>query len=334
MDIKLSAIGKRFGQTDVLCGIDLVFRSGTVTVLLGPSGSGKTTLLNIVAGLVPASEGRVLFGKTDVTGLPAESRHIGYVFQNHALFPHLTVSGNVEFPLRIRGMRRVERQRRARDMLAMVEMTHLADRDISTLSGGQRQRVAIARALVANPDVLLLDEPLSALDPQLRDRIREELRALLAPLPVPVVLVTHDQHDAFALADQVVLLQAGQIVQAGTPQDLYLRPANEIVARFLGVASYLVDANGERHLLRPEDLEPVGAGQTSDIMLRIDRVQFLGDRQRLIGQALGSAASLVVDAGKESTFAPGTVIGLRTRQGRHARAVAPFRSARPARLGD
>ncbi|MGZ5906770.1 MAG: ABC transporter ATP-binding protein [Reyranella sp.] len=172
MDITLRGITKNFAQSAVLRGIDFVFPSGTVTVLLGPSGSGKTTLLNIVAGLVPASGGRVLFGGKDVTAVPAEARRIGYVFQNHALFPHLTVSGNVEFPLRVRGVPRGERRQRARDALAIVEMAGFAERDIATLSGGQRQRVAIARALVANPDVLLLDEPLSALDPQLRERIR------------------------------------------------------------------------------------------------------------------------------------------------------------------
>ncbi|SJZ89431.1 putative spermidine/putrescine transport system ATP-binding protein [Enhydrobacter aerosaccus] len=322
MDITLRDIRKTFGHTDVLRGINLTFRSGTVTVLLGPSGSGKTTLLNIVAGLVPATGGHVLFGGQDVTALPVEARHIGYVFQSHALFPHLTAAGNVEFPLRVRGVGRGERRQRARDALAIVEMAHLAERDVSTLSGGQRQRVAIARALVANPDVLLLDEPLSALDPQLRDRIREELRALLEPLPVPVVLVTHDQHDAFVLADQVVLLHGGEVAQLGTPQDLYLRPANETVARFLGIASYLADDEGNRRLVRPEDLELAADDGPCDVVLRIERVQFLGDRQRVTGSTPDGDAPIIVDVSKAARVAAGELARFRIRRNGRTMPVA------------
>ncbi len=316
MDIILQGICKSFGANDVLRGIDVVFRSGTVTALLGPSGSGKTTLLNIVAGLVPATMGRVLFGSEEVTHLPAEARRIGYVFQNHALFPHLTVAGNVEFPLRVRGVAMAERRRRAAEALAIVELDHLAARNVGTLSGGQRQRVALARALVADPDVLLLDEPLSALDPQLRDRIRDELNALLEPLPVPVVLVTHDQHDAFVLADQVVLLQDGQIAQTGTSEDIYLRPENDLVARFVGVANYLTDASGQRRLFRPEDAEPVSLYDAADLVLQVERVQFLGDRQRLIGRA-PDGEPIAVDMDKHGDYAPGATIRLRLRFNDH-----------------
>jgi ABC-type Fe3+/spermidine/putrescine transport system ATPase subunit len=312
MDITLQGICKSFGANEVLRDIDVVFRSGTVTALLGPSGSGKTTLLNIVAGLVPVSAGRVLFGADDVTSLAAEARRIGYVFQNHALFPHLTVAGNVEFPLRVRGIATPERRRRALDALAIVELDHLAGRNVTTLSGGQRQRVALARALVADPDILLLDEPLSALDPQLRDRIRDELNTLLEPLPVPVVLVTHDQHDAFVLADQVVLLQAGQIAQAGTSEDIYLRPHNDLVARFVGVANYVTDASGQRLLFRPEDVEPVGPYDAADLVLQVDRVQFLGDRQRLVGRA-PDGEPMAVDVDKHGRYAPGITLRLRLR---------------------
>lgn len=312
MDITLQGICKSFGTNEVLGGIDVVFRSGTVTALLGPSGSGKTTLLNIVAGLVPVTSGRVLFGAEDVTHQAAETRRIGYVFQNHALFPHLTVAGNVEFPLRVRGVAKSERQRRAAEALAIVELDHLSARNVATLSGGQRQRVALARALVANPDVLLLDEPLSALDPQLRDRIRDELSALLEPLPVPVVLVTHDQHDAFVLADQVVLLHAGRIVQAGTSEDIYLRPQNDVVARFVGIANYLTDGAGRRRLFRPEDAEPVGPFEAADLVLRIERVQFLGDRLRLIGCA-ANGDPIAVDTHKHGDYAAGAVVRLHLR---------------------
>lgn len=312
MDVSLQDIAKDFDALPVVRGVNVVFRSGRVTALLGPSGSGKTTILNIIAGLIGPSAGRVLFGDEDVTSVPAELRRIGYVFQSHALFPHLTVAGNVEFPLRVRGVRRAVRKARALEALRMVELEGLAGRMVPTLSGGQRQRVALARALAAQPDVLLLDEPLSALDPALRGRIREELRLLLEPLSIPVVLVTHDQDDAFLLADHVVLLQAGQIAQEGTPEDVYLRPASEAVARFVGVANYLNDADGRNRLFRPEDVELVGLHDAADLVMRIERVHFLGDRRRLLGSD-ETGARIVVDVDKWHEASPGTTQRLRLR---------------------
>ena len=244
MDVSLRGVMKSYQGTVVVRGVDLALRSGEVTALLGPSGSGKTTLLNIIAGLVEPSGGRVMFGACDVTAVPAEQRRVGYVFQGHALFPHLTVSGNVEFPLRVRGTKKSERRERALEALRMVELESLAARPITTLSGGQRQRVALARALVAEPDVLLFDEPLSALDPALRGRIRNELRQLLEPLSVPVVLVTHDQEDAFVLADQIAVLLAGVVAQVGTPEEIYQHPVSDEVAQFVGVETIFIARTG------------------------------------------------------------------------------------------
>jgi ABC-type Fe3+/spermidine/putrescine transport system ATPase subunit len=314
MDVRLQDVTKCFGDTPLLGKTNLLFKSGAVTALLGPSGSGKTTLLNIIAGLVAPSSGTVIFGKRDVTNEPAETRQVGYVFQNHALFPHLSVAGNVEFPLRVRGMGRSERRTRARDALKMVEIAALAEQSVVTLSGGQRQRVALARALVAEPDVLLLDEPLSALDPALRRRIREELRSLLEPLPVPVVLVTHDQEDAFVLADEIIVLLEGRIAQNGSPQEVYLQPATEEVARFVGPANYLPDQSGVVRMVRPEDFQPVGHDQAADVTIRVERVQFLGDRWRLLGRD-SEGRAIVSDVDKWHDVASGSLIRLRIRTG-------------------
>lgn len=232
MQVEVVEVRKTFGQNQVLKGITTAFRAGRVTALLGPSGSGKTTLLNIIAGLLEPTAGQVLFGGNDVTLLAAEKRRVGLVFQNHALFPHLSAFGNVEFGLKVRGIKPSERRERVMAALRMVELEQLADSRVATLSGGQRQRIALARALVIEPEILLLDEPLSALDVELRKRIREELRSLLAPLRVPTVLVTHDRDDAFVMADDVVLMLDGEIVQQGSPEDMYRRPASAKAASF------------------------------------------------------------------------------------------------------
>lgn len=314
MDVTLQGVIKHYQGSAVVCGVDLTLRSGEVTALLGPSGSGKTTLLNIIAGLVEPTEGRVVFGSSDVTPVPAEMRKVGYVFQNHALFPHLTVAGNVEFPLRMRGVRKAERKARALDTLQIVELEALAGRPIATLSGGQRQRVALARALVADPDVLLFDEPLSALDPALRGRIRNELRQLLEPLSVPVVLVTHDQEDAFVLADQIAVLLAGVVAQVGTPEDVYLRPAGDHVAQFVGIANYLRRENASGLFYRPEDVEPVLTHEEADLTLNVERVQFLGDRRRLLGKD-ADGQKVVADIDRRQSAAAGDSVRLRLKGG-------------------
>ena len=311
MKISLVDVGKTFGKTPVLSGIDLTFEAGEVTALLGPSGSGKTTVLNIIAGLVDASSGRVLVGSQDVTDLPVEVRSVGYVFQSHALFPHLTVAGNVEFPLRVRGLDRRARRARAMEVLDMVELAALADRPISTLSGGQRQRVAIARSLAADPTILLLDEPLSALDPDLRGRIRVELRGLLDRLNIPTVLVTHDRDDAFVLADRIVLLQGGRIVQDGTPEEVYSRPVNEDAARLLGAANRIRIGDGHR-LCRPEDLVVTDDDSSAHVTIKIDRVQFLGAHRRAIGRC-ERGEPIVVDLPRERRCLAGSTLRLRLR---------------------
>jgi ABC-type Fe3+/spermidine/putrescine transport system ATPase subunit len=308
MDVTLEGLTKHFGTQEVLRDIDLQFTGGEVTALLGPSGSGKTTLLNMIAGMVAPSRGRVLMGGRDVTALPIEARNVGYVFQSHALFPHLDVAGNVGFALRVRGVGRRERRRRTEEMLAFVDLPGFEARAIETLSGGQRQRVAIARALAAEPTILLLDEPLSALDPELRARLRQELRALLERLRVPTVLVTHDRDDAFILADRVVLLHQGSIVQQGAPEQVYRHPVSEEAARLLGAANRLP---GDK-LCRPEDLAIATAGEQALVTMHVERVLFLGAHWRVTGRG-PDGSPIIADLADTQGCIPGEALRLRLR---------------------
>jgi ABC-type Fe3+/spermidine/putrescine transport system ATPase subunit len=218
-------------------GLTLDVRPGELLALLGPSGAGKTTTLRVVAGYERPDAGRVLLDDVDITTLPPERRDFGMVFQHYALFPHLSVQDNVAFGLAARGVGREERRTRARRALAGVGLGDAGARDVSALSGGEQQRVALARALVLEPRVLLLDEPLSSLDPTLRVATRDELRETLRASHVTALLVTHDQDDAFAIGDRVALMRRGRLLQVGPPETLYDRPASSDVAAFIGRAS-------------------------------------------------------------------------------------------------
>lgn len=242
--IRLRGCGKHFGGQRVLDPLDLDIGAGETLVLLGPSGCGKTTTLRIVAGLeAPDAGGTVRFGDEDVTAHPIERRRVGMVFQNYALFPNLGVRGNVEYGLRIqrRRNRLTDAQIRARAdaLLEMMHLTPYAERAIGQLSGGQRQRVALARALAPEPRVLLLDEPLTALDAKLRESVRAEMDRLLRGLGITTVYVTHDQEEAMALADRIVVMDAGRIAQIGTPREVYFQPTNRHVADFIGIMNRL-----------------------------------------------------------------------------------------------
>jgi putative spermidine/putrescine transport system ATP-binding protein len=233
-DLELINVTKRFGQTLAVEGIHLQVPHGSYCCLLGPSGCGKTTLLRLMAGHETPTTGDVRIGGESVLGLPPLRRGTAMMFQHYALFPHLTVLENVAFTLKMRGMGKVERRRRAHDMLAQVQMDSFAERLPAQLSGGQQQRVALARALIANPRVLLLDEPLSALDEFLRLQMRGELRRMQQALGITFVHVTHTQLEAIAVADMVVVMTHGHIEQAGTAQEIYMRPSSAYVARFMG----------------------------------------------------------------------------------------------------
>ncbi len=232
--LALERITRRFGEHTAVDDISLEVPAGQLLALIGASGSGKTTTLRIAAGYETPDSGRVLLDGNDITGLPPQKRGFGMVFQHYALFPHMSVGENVAFGLEARGMGRPERRQRAQSALAAVGLENAIDRTIQSLSGGEQQRVALARALVIEPEVLLMDEPLSNLDPTLRQSTRDELRAMLHRVGVPALFVTHDQEDAFAIADRIALIRKGKLLQVGTAEDLYDRPASLGVAKFIG----------------------------------------------------------------------------------------------------
>ena len=238
-DVRLAGIAMRFGETQALRGIDLDIAAGEYLVLLGPSGCGKSTLLGILGGFLEPTEGRVLIGGRDVTGVPPARRPTTTVFQDYALFPHMTLADNVGFGLRMRGVDRGRRRAMAEEILAMVGLPGAGGRRPDALSGGQRQRVALARALAVEPDVLLLDEPLGALDLKLRRAMQDELKAIQARIGTTFVHVTHDQEEAMAVADTVVVMNAGRIEDRGPPEQVYLRPRTLFSAGFMGEVNML-----------------------------------------------------------------------------------------------
>src|SRR5262245_21594232 len=240
MSIRLESLSKRYDGHPVVNNVTLEVTEGEFFVLLGPSGSGKSTVLRLIAGLADADGGRVMLHGRDVTGLPPQSRGIGFVFQSYALFRHMTVAANVEFPLKVRRTPRAERRRRRDELLELVGLAGLGGRLPGQLSGGQQQRVAIARALAHRPELLLLDEPFGALDARIRADLRRTIRAIQKELKVTAVFVTHDQEEAFELADRIGVMHFGRLLETGPPQELYLRPPTEFVATFLGPAHLMI----------------------------------------------------------------------------------------------
>jgi putative spermidine/putrescine transport system ATP-binding protein len=302
--ISLRTCAKTFADgTRALQPMSLEIARGETVVFLGPSGCGKTTTLRIIAGLeAPDPGGRVLFDGDDVTEVPIERRKIGMVFQSYALFPNMTVAENIGYGLKIRGVRPAERAARVAELVALTGIGGLEDRKVDQLSGGQRQRVALARAVAVRPRVLLLDEPLTALDAALRERLRGELDRLLRSLGITAIYVTHDQSEAMALGDRVVVMTRGEIAQIGTPKEIYFEPASRFVAEFVGAANIVegrVEAQaimvpggrlgffGESPpdhataMIRPEAIVVV-APEPACLRGEVETVSFLGDRQRLI----------------------------------------------------
>jgi ABC-type Fe3+/spermidine/putrescine transport system ATPase subunit len=237
--VRLEGVAKRFGTTTVVSDVSFEIADGELVALLGPSGSGKTTLLRLIAGFEPVDAGRIFLDGDDVTERPALKRRCGMVFQHYALFPHLSVGQNVGYGLANERLPRATRDARVADVLAMVDLAGFETRPVTALSGGQQQRVALARAMAPQPRVLLLDEPLSNLDPSLRERTRRELRDLVGRTGITTVLVTHEQEEAFDLADRIALLHGGRVEQLGAPEALYDTPATPFVAGFVGRTSRL-----------------------------------------------------------------------------------------------
>lgn len=266
MSLELRGVSKRFGSVVAVDGVDLTVAPGETVALLGPSGCGKSTLLRLIAGLERPDAGRLFLGGRDVTDVPTRQRDIGMVFQAFALFPHLDVAGNVAFGLVEEGVPRVTRAGRVAELLALVGLSGLEDRRVDRLSGGQQQRVALARALATDPAMLLLDEPLSNLDERLRQSLKGELARLLGALGKRAIYVTHDQAEAFTLADRVALMRAGRLVQVGEAEELLRRPVSGWAARFLGHEN-VYTASASRAL-------PV-AGGDAEVLFRADLARLL-----------------------------------------------------------
>lgn len=250
-NVELSGIVKRFGSFIAINGVDINIPAGEFCTLLGPSGSGKTTLLKIIAGYELPNEGMVKIAGLDVADVSVAKRNIGMVFQNYALFPHMTVAGNIAFPLEMRHRPRTEITERVAATLALVDLANLGERYPRELSGGQQQRVAVARALVFEPDILLMDEPLGALDKNLRQTMQFELKELHRRVGVTIIYVTHDQEEALYLSDRIVVFDQGRVAQEGTPETLYNAPESKFVANFLGECN-LVSASAVRECAEPQ----------------------------------------------------------------------------------
>ncbi len=273
MAIEVHDVSKRFGEFEALRDVGIRVDDGSLTALLGPSGSGKSTLLRIIAGLETPDSGTVLIGGQDVTYTPARERGVGFVFQHYAPFKHMTVYDNVAFGLTVRKRPKAQVRERVHELLGLVRLDGLEERYPAQLSGGQLQRMALARALAPQPEVLLLDEPFGALDAQVRGELREWLRRLHEEIHVTTIFVTHDQEEAMDVAEQIVVMNAGRIEQAGAPRELYESPSNGFVMSFIGPVNHLGDA-----LLRPHDIQildhPDDEGATEALVRRVVHLGF------------------------------------------------------------
>jgi putative spermidine/putrescine transport system ATP-binding protein len=330
VSLRIEACGKTFADgTLALNPASLDIARGETLVLLGPSGCGKTTMLRIIAGLeLPDAGGKVLFDDKDMTSVPIERRNVGMVFQSYALFPNMSVADNIGYGLKIRGVPKQERAKRVAELVALTNISGLESRRIDQLSGGQRQRVALARAVAIRPGVLLLDEPLTALDAALRERLRGELNRLLRALGITTIYVTHDQAEAMELGDRVVVMRKGAIAQIGSPRDIYFTPRSRFVAEFIGAANIIEAPVENGHLVLPGGRQPIGAADqpAAIAMIRpetifivepanavlsgtIDSVSFTGDRQRVIISG-AAARPLTVDARNTIQAKAGERVGL------------------------
>ncbi|HVT58212.1 MAG TPA: ABC transporter ATP-binding protein [Thermoanaerobaculia bacterium] len=335
-ELEAQGLRKSYGGRAAVEDFSQRFADGRITTIVGPSGSGKTTTLWMLAGLIAPEAGTVRLDGSDLAGVPAERRGIGMVFQDYALFPHLSVRENVEFGLRVRGLARAARRRRAEETMALVRLLPHADRPVQRLSGGEQQRVALARALAFQPGVLLLDEPLSALDAKLREELRGELFSLLHGLAITTIYVTHDQVEAMSLGERLIVMHGGRIEQAGPPLEVYRRPANPLVARFLGAANILpaecVMAGGGRPrlvlsfanleapagarpgacwvMIRPEDMVLAANGE-GHFHAALESALFLGNQLRLQLRAGGQA--LLLDVDNDAALAPAATLAVRVK---------------------
>ena len=315
--VKIDGVTKRFGAVTAVAGVDLEIVRGELFALLGGSGCGKTTLLRLLAGFERPDSGRILIDGQDMTGVPPHLRPVNMMFQSYALFPHLDVAGNVAYGLKRDGVQKPEIATRVAEALELVKLDGLGARRPSQLSGGQRQRVALARALVKRPKLLLLDEPLAALDRKLREGTRFELVRLQEQLGLTFVIVTHDQEEAMSMASRLAVMNAGRIVQTGTPHDLYERPATRFVADFIGIANILETAPGRWLALRPEKIAAVDGPRPDTahaVAGTVIEVGYEGDRSlyrvAVDNGALMQVATMNIARARESAYRRGDTVWL------------------------
>jgi multiple sugar transport system ATP-binding protein len=337
--VKFSKVGKFYGTATVVSDLDLELTDGSMTVLVGPSGCGKTTSLRMLAGLEEVSAGSIHIGDRDVTALEPKERDIAMVFQNYALYPHLTVRENIAFPLRAKRIPRADALRRADEIAESLGLGKLVERKPKDLSGGQQQRVAIGRAIIREPAVFLFDEPLSNLDAKLRVETRTELLRLQRQLGITSLYVTHDQEEAMTLSDRIVVMRDGRIAQAGPPEEVYRRPADTFVATFVGSPKMnLIDgavSGGELRTLsgvrmavgspdaaavtigvRPDDviLTPASGGDTTEGVASVELVELLGPRAIVTVRAADLQLTSVVEAASLADITPGATVRLSARE--------------------
>ena len=299
--VGVEGIQKTYGDVVAVRGVDLHVGEGEFFTLLGPSGSGKTTTLRVIAGFEQPDAGRVLLGGEDITRRPPYTRDVNTVFQDYALFPHMTVAENVGYGLKVKGVARGERRRLVADVLEMVRLSGYGDRKPVQLSGGQRQRVALARAIVNRPKVLLLDEPLGALDLKLRQEMQVFLKSLQRELGMTFIYVTHDQEEALTMSDHLAVFNNGEIEQVGSPDEVYARPRTEFVAGFVGTSN-IVERGGRRISIRPERIRLDGPGEPATVV----EVVFVGAFIRILVDTDAGDRLTVVRQNDGSTIEPGT----------------------------
>jgi putative spermidine/putrescine transport system ATP-binding protein len=288
--IQLKNLTKKFGDVTAVTGVDLEIAEGEFFSMLGPSGSGKTTVLRMIAGFETPTSGEIFLFGEDVSNKPPFERDVNTVFQDYALFPHMSVLQNVEYGLTIRGIKKAEREKLAKEALALVRLEGMEQRKPSQLSGGQRQRVALARSIVVKPKVLLLDEPLGALDLKLREQMQVELKQIQRELGITFIFVTHDQDEALSLSDRIAVFNKGAIVQLGTPQEIYNNPVNHFVAEFVGSSNHFTAEQAKEFfgisqeiIIRPENIKLVPAAASKTVFIgEISEVIFLGDLNRIL----------------------------------------------------
>lgn len=311
-DVAFTSVTKKFGTVTALNNFSLSLTSGELVTLLGPSGCGKTTALRIAAGFENVDSGALTINGSDVLSLPAQKREMGMVFQHYSLFPHLTVFENVEFGLSVRRQGKSQRTTRVRDMLELVQVGELGARFPHQLSGGQQQRVALARALAIEPSVLLLDEPLSALDAQVRTEIRREIRDLQQRTNTTTLFVTHDQEEAVAISDRICVMGSGRIHQIGTPQEIYMNPSTDFVASFIGQSTTVV-INGRKMRVRPEDVIITSADASDSHLGYVKRVDFSGSQSFVVIMLndQGQEVKCAIPHAQLMSYVPGDSVGVR-----------------------